>query len=51
MNRWLLPEDIADVLPARARKIEELRRRSLDLYQSYGYELVSPPSWSSWIHC
>ena len=31
MNRWLLPEDIADVLPARARKIEELRRRSLDL--------------------
>lgn len=43
MNRWLLPEDIADVLPARARKIEELRRRSLDLYQSYGYELVSPP--------
>ncbi len=43
MNRWLLPEDIADVLPARARKIEELRRRALDLYQSYGYELVSPP--------
>ena len=43
MNRWLLPEDIADVLPARARKIEELRHRSLDLYRSYGYELVSPP--------
>ena len=43
MNRWLLPEDIADVLPSRARKIEELRRRSLDLYQSYGYELVSHP--------
>ncbi len=43
MNRWLLPEDIADVLPSRARKIEELRRRSLDLYQSYGYEKVSPP--------
>ena len=43
MNRWLLPEDIADVLPARARKIEELRRLSLDLYRSYGYELVSPP--------
>jgi ATP phosphoribosyltransferase regulatory subunit len=43
MNRWLLPEDIADVLPARARTIEELRRRSLDLYRSYGYELVSPP--------
>jgi ATP phosphoribosyltransferase regulatory subunit len=43
MNRWLLPEDIADVLPAQARKVESLRRSILDLYQSYGYELVSPP--------
>lgn len=43
MNRWLLPEDIADVLPAQARKVEKLRRSLLDLYQSYGYELVTPP--------
>jgi ATP phosphoribosyltransferase regulatory subunit len=43
MNRWLLPEDIADVLPAEARKVETLRRVILDLYQSYGYELVAPP--------
>ncbi|CAM3594060.1 ATP phosphoribosyltransferase regulatory subunit [Polynucleobacter brandtiae] len=43
MNRWLLPEDIADVLPAEARKVETLRRAMLDLYQSYGYELVAPP--------
>ena len=43
MNRWLLPEDIADVLPAEARKVEILRRSILDLYQSYGYELVAPP--------
>ena len=43
MNRWLLPEDIADVLPAEARKVEALRRSILDLYQSYGYELVAPP--------
>ena len=43
MNRWLLPEDIADVLPAQARKVESLRRSILDLYQSYGYELVAPP--------
>ncbi|QWD91474.1 ATP phosphoribosyltransferase regulatory subunit [Polynucleobacter sp. MWH-Braz-FAM2G] len=43
MNRWLLPEDIADVLPAEARKVESLRRAILDLYQSYGYELVTPP--------
>jgi len=43
MNRWLLPEDIADVLPSEARKVESLRRAVLDLYQSYGYELVAPP--------
>jgi len=43
MNPWLLPEDIADVLPAQARKVETLRRTILDLYQSYGYELVAPP--------
>ncbi|HLT27267.1 MAG TPA: ATP phosphoribosyltransferase regulatory subunit [Zeimonas sp.] len=43
MMRWLLPESIADVLPAEARAIEELRRRLLDLYRSYGYELVMPP--------
>jgi ATP phosphoribosyltransferase regulatory subunit len=43
MNRWLLPEDIADILPAEARKVESLRRVILDLYQSYGYELVAPP--------
>jgi len=43
MNRWLLPEDIADILPAEARKVETLRRAILDLYQSYGYELVAPP--------
>ena len=43
MNRWLLPEDIADVLPAKARKVEQLRRSLLDLYRSYGYELVAPP--------
>ncbi len=39
-NRWLLPENIADVLPSEARKIEELRRRMLDLFRTYGYELV-----------
>jgi ATP phosphoribosyltransferase regulatory subunit len=43
MNRWLLPENIADVLPSEARKIEELRRILLDRFQAYGYELVMPP--------
>ncbi|WP_347333124.1 ATP phosphoribosyltransferase regulatory subunit, partial [Ralstonia pseudosolanacearum] len=43
MPNWLLPESIADVLPSEARKIEELRRRMLDLFRTYGYELVMPP--------
>lgn len=43
MPNWLLPENIADVLPSEARKIEELRRRLLDQYRRYGYELVMPP--------
>src|SRR4051795_8791987 len=43
MPNWLLPENIADVLPSEARKIEELRRAILDHFQRYGYELVMPP--------
>ncbi|WP_151447614.1 ATP phosphoribosyltransferase regulatory subunit [Lacisediminimonas profundi] len=43
MPNWLLPENIADVLPSEARKIEELRRAILDRFRSYGYELVMPP--------
>lgn len=43
MGTWLLPENLADILPAEARRIEELRRMLLDLYRSYGYELVMPP--------
>lgn len=43
MPNWLLPENIADVLPSEARKIEELRRRLLDHFRRYGYELVMPP--------
>ncbi len=43
MPNWLLPENIADVLPSEARKIEELRRVLLDNFRRYGYELVMPP--------
>lgn len=42
-SAWLLPEHVADVLPAQARHIEELRRRLLDVARSYGCELVMPP--------
>lgn len=43
MPNWLLPENIADVLPSEARKIEELRRLIIDNFHLYGYELVMPP--------
>ncbi len=42
-SAWLLPEHIADVLPAQARHIEDLRRGLLDVARSFGCELVMPP--------
>ena len=42
-SAWLLPEHIADVLPARARHIEALRRSLLDAAAGFGFELVIPP--------
>jgi len=43
MQKWLLPEYIEDILPAEAGRVERLRRRILDLFHAYGYELVVPP--------
>ncbi len=43
MSAWVLPDHIADVLPAEARHIEELRRTLLDAARGYGYELLMPP--------
>ena len=42
-NRWLLPEGIEELLPAQARQLEQLRRELLDLFSSWGYELIIPP--------
>ncbi|MDE2089707.1 MAG: ATP phosphoribosyltransferase regulatory subunit [Gammaproteobacteria bacterium] len=42
-DRWLLPEGIEEVLPEAAARLERLRRALLDLYGSWGYELVMPP--------
>lgn len=41
--RWLLPEGIEENLPEEATKIERLRRDLLDLYRTWGYELVMTP--------
>lgn len=42
-NRWLLPEGIDEVLPPMAVELDRVCRRILDLYASFGYELVIPP--------
>ncbi len=42
-DHWLLPEGIEEILPPAARRLERLRRQLLDLYDSWGYELVVPP--------
>ena len=42
-DRWLLPEGIEEVLPEQAKRLEQLRRQLLDMYATWGYELVMPP--------
>ncbi len=42
-DRWLLPEGIEELLPPEAARLESLRCRLLDMYHSWGYELVMPP--------
>lgn len=43
MPAWLLPDHLSDILPDEAKRLESLRRRLLDLYATYGYDLVQPP--------
>ncbi len=40
---WVLPQGIEESLPEDAARLETLRRDLLDLYASWGYELVMPP--------
>lgn len=42
-DRWLLPDGIEELLPPRARQMEQMRRRLLDLFDSWGYSLVMTP--------
>lgn len=43
MANWLIPDNFADILPQQARTLEKLRRDTLDLFVSHGFELVQPP--------
>jgi ATP phosphoribosyltransferase regulatory subunit len=43
-QHWILPEGIEEVLPEQAARYEAMRRMLLDLYATWGYELVMPPT-------
>ena len=43
-QHWILPEGIEEVLPEQAARFESMRRMLLDIYASWGYELVIPPT-------
>jgi ATP phosphoribosyltransferase regulatory subunit len=42
-DSWLLPQGIEEVLPEDARHLESLRRKLLDVFSCWGYDLVIPP--------
>ncbi len=42
-DRWLLPEGVEEILPEEAYVLESLRREILDVYTSWGYQLVITP--------
>jgi ATP phosphoribosyltransferase regulatory subunit len=43
INRWLLPEGVEEILPPKAIELENLCRTIIDLFSTWGYELVIPP--------
>lgn len=43
LDRWLLPDGIEEVLPNEAIYVETARRQILDLFTSWGYDLVITP--------
>lgn len=43
MTAWLLPENVEDVLPPEAWRMEDMRRALLDRFRAQGYQLVIPP--------
>jgi ATP phosphoribosyltransferase regulatory subunit len=42
-DHWQLPDGVEEVLPGQADVLESLRRDVLNLYRSWGYQLVIPP--------
>ena len=42
-KHWQLPDGVDELLPPVAQAVEDLRRRLLNLFASWGYQLVAPP--------
>ncbi|MFC1589283.1 ATP phosphoribosyltransferase regulatory subunit [Pseudomonadota bacterium] len=42
-EHWVLPQGIEEALPEHAARLEILRRDLLNLYSTWGYEMVIPP--------
>ena len=42
-DRWLLPDGVEEVLPPAASHLEAVRRRLLDQFEAWGFELVITP--------
>ncbi len=40
---WILPEGIEEILPPQAKQLDLMSRQLLDLFYSWGYQLVMPP--------
>lgn len=43
MSKWQLPDGIDELVGLQSESFEKIRRSLLDLYKSYGYQLVIPP--------
>src|SRR5882762_4007964 len=43
MRNWLLPENLEDILPPQAQRVDAMRGKLLALFRVHGYELVIPP--------
>ena len=42
MSQWRLPDNLEDLLPAKASRLESIRRVLIDLFESYDYQFIMP---------
>jgi len=42
-DRWLLPDGVEELLPEDAWRLEQQRRRLVETFHSWGFDLVMPP--------